>query len=56
MEAPYSDAAETNAVGGLTLDGFLSLVRISMNVQEHFILSENGFRNLQQMLAVEVNE
>ncbi|KAG0613574.1 hypothetical protein M758_6G112900 [Ceratodon purpureus] len=24
-EAPYSDAAETNQVGGLTLDGFLSL-------------------------------
>lgn len=25
LEAPYSDAAETNTVGGLTLDGFLSL-------------------------------
>lgn len=54
MEAPYSDAAETNAVGGLTLDGFLSLVRISMNVQEHFILSENGFRNLQQARCLQL--
>jgi len=40
LEAPYSDAAETNQVGGLTLDGFLSLVRIFEHIHERFCFHE----------------